>query len=203
MLMVDVPALMVNKPGSPAAFQLPDTLMVEEPKFSTRTAELLHPACELNEPHVHVVPLVFKVPFRNSIPLKLRFAPKLTNAPNPFIFVHELVPLEVGRNVTVAPAVIFKSEFIVAKALNVMFAAPLTSICCIVMLFVKFNVAAWFTVMFPVFHAAVFDQVPVPVKNTGPKFLPPEFIVLVPVPMKYTFIEVVQVPCVLTIARFP
>jgi hypothetical protein len=41
MLMVDVPGVMVNSPGSPPAFQLPDTLIVEEPKLSARTAALL------------------------------------------------------------------------------------------------------------------------------------------------------------------
>ena len=57
--------------------------------------------------------------------------------------------------------------------------------------------------MFPVFHAAWFDHVPVPAKYTGPKFLPPEFIVFTPDPIKYTFIDVDHVPCVLTMARLP
>ena len=57
--------------------------------------------------------------------------------------------------------------------------------------------------MFPVFHAAWFDHVPVPAKYTGPKLLPPEFIVFTPVPIKYTFMDVVHVPCVLTMARLP
>ena len=95
------------------------------------------------------------------------------------------------------------SEFIVANALKVIAAAPLTCNCCIVMLFVKFNVAAWLTVMLPVFHDAWFDHVPVPAKYTGPKFFPPELIVFVPVPIKYTFIPVAHVPWVLTIDRFP
>ena len=75
-----------------------------------------------------------------------------------------------------------------------MFAAPLTCICCMVILLVKFSIDAWLTVILPVFHAAVLDHVPVPAKYTGPKFFPPELIVLVPVPIKYTFILVVQGP---------
>ena len=77
------------------------------------------------------------------IPLfTVRFALKLTTEPNPFKVRVEFVPLEVDKKLTVAAALIFIDEFIVAKALNVMFAAPLTCICCMVMLFVKFNVAA-------------------------------------------------------------
>ena len=69
--------------------------------------------------------------------------------------------------------------------------------------FMKFKVAAWLTVRLPILHATVFDHVPVPLKNTEPKVFPPELMVLVPVPMKYTFIEVVQDPCVLTMAKLP
>ena len=48
----------------------------------------------------------------------------------------------------------------------------------------KLRVAACETVTFPVVHAAKFDHVPVPAKNTGPKVFPPELIVFVPVPKK-------------------
>ena len=44
--MVDVPGVIVNNPGSPPAFQLPDTFIVDEPKFSARTAALLQPETE-------------------------------------------------------------------------------------------------------------------------------------------------------------
>ena len=72
----------------------------------------------------------------------------------------------------------------VANALKLIVAGAVTLQVLVLTLFTKFKVAAWLTVMLPVFHAAVFDQVPVPAKNTGPKFLPPEVIVLVPEPMK-------------------
>ena len=71
------------------------------------------------------------------------------------------------------------------------------------MLFVKFNVAACVTLNVPVVQAAKFDHVPVPAKNTGPKVFPPELIVFVPVPKKYTFIPVAHVPCAATMARLP
>ena len=92
--MVEVPGVIVNNPGSPAAFQLPDTFIIEDPKLSNLTAAVLQPACELNDDQVHVVPFVFKVPLRKSTPLKLLFAPKLTTAPEPLIYIQELVPLE-------------------------------------------------------------------------------------------------------------
>ena len=60
--MVEVPGVIVNNPGSPAAFQLPDTFIIEDPKLSNLTAAVLQPACELNDDQVHVVPFVFKVP---------------------------------------------------------------------------------------------------------------------------------------------
>ena len=53
------------------------------------------------------------------------------------------------------------------------------------------------------FQDATFDQVPVPLKNTVPNVLPPGLIVLVPVPMKYTFMEVVQEPCKEVINKLP
>ena len=83
---------------------------------------------------------------------------------------------------------------IVANALNVIFANALTVKLVVVILLVKLSVAACETVIAPVVHAAAFDQVPVPLKNTGPKLFPPELMVLVPAPKKYTFIEVVHVP---------
>ena len=48
----------------------------------------------------------------------------------------------------------------------------------------KLRIAACETVIAPVVHAAVFDHVPVPAKNTGPKVFPPELMVFVPVPKK-------------------
>ena len=68
------------------------------------------------------------VPFRkNKVLLKLRFAPKVTTAPAPLICVYWLVPVELARNDTVAPAVTFIELFIVANKLNVIFAAAVTS----------------------------------------------------------------------------
>ena len=61
--------------------------------------------------------------------------------------------------------------------------------------FMKFKVAAWLTVRLPILHAAVFDHVPVPLKNTEPKVFPPELMVFNPLPRKYTFMEVVHEPC--------
>ena len=72
----------------------------------------------------------------------VRFALKFTIDPNPFKVRVEFVPLEVDKKLTVAAALISIDEFIVAKALNVMFAAAVICICCINILFVKFNVAA-------------------------------------------------------------
>ena len=93
-----------------------------------------------------------------------------------------------------APAEILKVLLMVANALNVIFAAAFTAKLVVVILFVKFSVAACETVIALVCHAARLDQVPVPLKKTGPKFFPPELMVLVPVPKKYTFIPVVHVP---------
>ena len=93
-----------------------------------------------------------------------------------------------------APDVILKGLLIVANELNVMLAAAFTLKVEVVILFVKLSVAACEMVITPVVHTAVFDHVPVPAKNTGPKFFPPELMVLVPVPKKYTFIPVVHVP---------
>jgi hypothetical protein len=131
------------------------------------------------------VPFVFKLPFRKeSVPVKVRFAFKLTEAPTPLIVIETHVPVELGRKSKLAPAVIFTVDVIVAKAENVKVAAELTFNWDIVTLLTKFNIAGWVTPMLAVVHAAVFDQVPVPAKNTGPKVLPPELMVLVPVPMK-------------------
>jgi hypothetical protein len=93
--------------------------------------------------------------------------------------------------------------FTCANELKFTVAAAFTFNPDIVIPFVKFNVAACVTVISPVVQAAKFDQVPVPAKNTGPKFLPPELIVFVPVPMKYTFIPVAQVPCAAVIVKLP
>ena len=65
-----------------------------------------------------------------------------------------------------------------------MLAAALTLKVVVVILLVKLSVAACETVITPVVHAAKFDHVPVPAKNTGPNVLPPELIVFVPVPKK-------------------
>ena len=121
-----------------------------------------------------------------------------------------------------AAPVIFNVEVIVAKALKTILAAALTVQVVIVALLLKFIVAAAFTlqaaivillvklsvaacetVIAPVVHAAVFDHVPEPLKNTGPKVFPPELIVFVPVPKKYTFIPVAHVPCNVVMVRLP
>ena len=50
MFIVDVPGFIVIdcwlNPGSPAAYQVPDTLTVDDPKFSARTAAVLQFAYE-------------------------------------------------------------------------------------------------------------------------------------------------------------
>jgi hypothetical protein len=182
-------------PGSPAAFHAPDIFTVDEPRFKVLTAAELQLGKDVNVDHVQIVPLVFNVPFLKVIvPLNDLLAFKLTIAPAPFIDIAVLVPDDVAWKLIFAPAVIPKVLLIVANALNVMLAAAFTLKVDVVILFVKFSVAACETVIAPVVHAAVFDHVPVPAKNTGPKFFPPELMVLVPVPKKYTFIDVVHVP---------
>ena len=57
-----------------------------------------------------------------------------------------VVPVDPAKKLTVAAAFIYKVDVVSGCA--------------------KFKVAAWFTFIFPVFHAAWFDQVPVPLKYT-------------------------------------
>ena len=99
----------------------------------------------------------------------------------------------------------FKSPFMlpVAPALKLTCPAAFNEKDEVVIGKLKLRVAACETVTFPVVHAARLDQVPVPLKNTGPNVLPPELIVLVPVPKKYTFIPVVQEPWKVVKVRFP
>ena len=62
MLIVDVPGLMVKLPGSPEAFHAPETLIVDAPRLSTRTADELQLGTDVNVDQVQVVPFVLKVP---------------------------------------------------------------------------------------------------------------------------------------------
>ena len=95
--MVDVPALIVNGDGLELfAVQPPETLIVEEPKFSTRVI-VLQLGSDVNVDHVQVVPFVFKVPlFKLIVELIDLFAFKFTIAPAPFMVIPLLVPDDVA-----------------------------------------------------------------------------------------------------------
>ena len=94
---MEVPGLIVKTGRSLLAVHAPDTFMVEDPRFSTRTAVELQPGSELNEDQVHVVPFVFNVPFDKLIvELNDLLAFKLTIAPAPLIVIAVLVPVDVA-----------------------------------------------------------------------------------------------------------